>query len=236
VGTGDYEHLGMPRADGGVVPRAGGRPDRAGQAEAFDAIGDRYDEAFPHKEGQIAAGGWLAASLGPGALVLDLGCGTGLPTARQLVRAGARVTCVDLSAGMLALARENVPGATFLQADMADLGTGGPLAAGSFDGVAAFFSLLMLPRPEIPHALGAIRNLLRPAGLLALSMVEADVDDVAIPFLGNTIRVSGYLRDELHHVVADAGFDVIKEDSYAYAPASIDVPPEEQIFLCCRRA
>ena len=28
-------------------------PDRTGQAEAFDAIGDRYDEAFPHKEGQL---------------------------------------------------------------------------------------------------------------------------------------------------------------------------------------
>jgi SAM-dependent methyltransferase len=226
----------MPRADGGGLPRADGRRDRAGQAEAFDAIGDRYDEAFPHKEGQIAASAWLAASLGPGARVLDLGCGTGLPTARQLVDAGVRVTGVDLSTGMLALARKNVPEATFLQADMADLVEGGLLAAGSFDGVAAFFSLLMLPRPEIPYALGAIRNLLAPGGLLALSMVEADVDDVVIPFLGNTIRVSGYLRDELHHVVADAGFDIVKEDSYAYAPASIDVPPEEQIFLYCRRA
>jgi hypothetical protein len=74
-----------------------------------------------------------------------------------------------------------------------------------------------------------------PHGLLALGMVEADVDDVPIPFLGRTIRVSGYLRDELQHVVTDAGFEVIKEESYAYAPASADVPPEEQIFLYCRR-
>ena len=94
----------------------------------------------------------------------------------------------------------------------------------------------MLPRAEIPDALSAIHRLLRPGGLLALGMVEADVDDMAIPFLGNTIRVSGYLRDELRHVVTDAGFEVIKEESYAYAPASSDVPPEEQIFLYCRRA
>jgi SAM-dependent methyltransferase len=237
VGTGDYEHAAVHRADGGGVLRADGpRRDHTGQAEAFDAIGNRYDEAFPHKEGQIAAGAWLAASLGPGARALDLGCGTGLPTARQLTDAGLRVTCVDLSAGMLALTRANAPEATVLQADIGDLAEGGPLAAASFDGVTAFFSLLMLPRPEIPYALGAIRDLLKPPGLLALSMVEADVDYMAIPFLGNTIRVSGYLRDELRHVVADAGFDVIKEDSYAYAPASSDVPPEEQIFLYCRRA
>lgn len=39
------------------------RFDRSGQAEAFDAIGDRYDEAFPHKEGQLSAGEWLIDSL-----------------------------------------------------------------------------------------------------------------------------------------------------------------------------
>jgi ubiquinone/menaquinone biosynthesis C-methylase UbiE len=221
VGTGGYEHL---------------ERDRTGQAEAFDAIGDRYDEAFPHKEGQIEAGAWLAASLPKGARVLDLGCGTGMPTARQLTDAGLEVTGIDLSSGMLALARRNVPEADFVRGDIGDLVTGGPLAAGSFSGVAAFFILLMLPRDEIPYALGAIHRLLEPGGLLALSMVEADVDDMQIPFLGNTIRVSGYLRDELHHVVTDAGFEVIKEESYAYAPASSDVPPELQLFLYCRRA
>lgn len=215
-------------------PQWGGVRDRTGQAEAFDAIGDRYDEAFPHKEGQIDGGGWLTASLPAGARVLDVGCGTGLPTARQLADAGLRVTGVDLSPGMLALARRNVPEAELVRGDMADLADG--LVEGPFAGATAFFSLLMLPREEIPGALESIRDLLEPGGLLALSMVEADVDDMAIPFLGNTIRVSGYLRDELRHVVTDAGFDVIKEESYVYAPASTDVPPEEQIFLYCRRA
>ncbi|MGP4003055.1 class I SAM-dependent DNA methyltransferase [Streptomyces sp. 8N706] len=211
------------------------RIDRAGQAEAFDAIGDRYDEAFPHKEGQLVAGRWLAGTLPAGSRVLDLGCGTGMPTAAQLTESGHRVVGVDLSATMLKLARENVPGAELLRRDMADLTADGPGGLGRFDGVAAFFSLLMLPRAEIPHALRMLYGMLRPDGLLALSMVEADVDDFAIPFLGNTIRVSGYLRDELRQVVRDAGFEVTGEDSYAYAPASTDVPPEIQLFLHCRR-
>lgn len=207
--------------------------DRTGQAEAFDAIGDRYDEAFPHKEGQLAAGEWLAGALPPGSRILDVGCGTGLPTARQLVGAGHEVVGVDLSPGMLDLARANVPDAAFHLADLADLRDG---HLGAFDGAAAFFSLLMLPRPEIPHALRMLHGLLRPGGLLALSMVEADVDDYAIPFLGSTIRVSGYLRDELRQVVCDAGFDIAGETSRAYAPASTDVPPEIQLFLDLRRA
>jgi SAM-dependent methyltransferase len=206
--------------------------DRAGQAEAFDAIGDRYDDVFPHKEGQLAAGAWLAGELAAGARVLDVGCGTGVPTARQLADAGHRVTGIDISPHMVELSRDNVPGAEFHLMDLADLETAG---LGPFDGATAFFSLLMLPRKEIPVALRMLHGRLRPGGLLALGMVEADVDDFAIPFLGHTIRVSGYLREELRQVVCDAGFEIAGEESFAYAPASTDVSPEIQVFLHCRR-
>jgi SAM-dependent methyltransferase len=214
--------------------------DRTGQAEAFDAIGDRYDEAFPGKEGQLAAGAWLARSLPPNSRVLDLGSGTGLPSARQLTDAGHRVTGVDASRVMVELARANVPQATFHQMDLADLRPGGPGAAiaggtGRYDGAMAFFSLLMLPRREIPYALRMTAELLVPGGLFTLGMVEADLDDFAIPFLGRAVRVSGYLRDELRLIVMDAGFDVVEEFSHAYAPASTQVSPEEQLFLHCRR-
>ncbi|WP_043265879.1 class I SAM-dependent methyltransferase [Streptomyces sp. CT34] len=210
--------------------------DRAGQAEAFDAIGDEYEAAFPHKEGQIASGDWLAGALPAGSRILDAGCGTGLPTARQLSDAGHRVVGIDLSPTMVKLARDNAPGAEFHRLDIADLRAGRLGGTGSFDGIAAYFSLLMMPRAEIPYALGLLHDLLRPDGLLALAMVEADVDDFTIPFLGKSIRVSGYLRDDLRRVVRDAGFDVVGEDSYAYAPASTDVPPEIQLFMHLRRA
>ncbi len=233
VGTGGYEGMGVPHAEGQ------GR-DRTGQAEAFDAIGDRYDEAFPHKEGQLRSGAWLTAELPAGSRVLDIGCGTGVPTARQLADAGHDVVGIDLSGVMVDLARKHVPEAEFHQLDIADLRPGGSGVRtaggpGHYEGAAAFFSLLMLPRAEIPFTLRLIRELLVPGGLLALSMVEADVDDFAIPFLGNAIRVSGYLRDDLRRVVRDAGFEITEEFSYSYAPASTDVPPEEQLFLHCRR-
>ena len=210
-----------------------GSMERVGQAEAFDAIGDQYDEAFPHKEGQIASGAWLAEQLPPGSHVLDLGCGTGLPTARQLVDAGHRVTGIDLSAGMVELARQNVPEGDFRRMDVYEVERYDDL--GPFDGVVAYFSLLMLPRAEIPYALRMLHLLLREDAPMAMSMVEADVDDFQLPFLGNTIRVSGYLRDELRTIVRDAGFDIEGEEAYAYAPASTDVPPEIQLFLQCRR-
>ncbi|MFF9410488.1 class I SAM-dependent DNA methyltransferase [Streptomyces anandii] len=211
------------------------RVDRTGQAEAFDRIGGRYDEAFPDKEGQIAATEWLVASLPAGSRVLDLGCGTGVPTARLLSRAGLEVVGVDLSDVMVALAREHVPTAEFHRADIADLRPGGPRDLGRFQGVAAFFSLLMLPRAEIPPALRTVRHLLAPGGLFALSMVEADLDDFPIPFLGGRIRVSGYRREELRALVEAAHFDVVGESSWTCVPAGPDVPPEEHLFLRCRK-
>ncbi len=208
---------------------------RATQAAAFDCIGERYDEAFPHKEEQIAAGQWLIARLEPGARVLDAGCGTGVPTTRQLVEAGARVTGIDISPVMLELARENVPGAQFRLMDITDLDLHHEPALGSFDAVVAFFSLLMLPRAQIPRELARLRGVLRPGGLLVLGMVEADVDNVPIPFLGVSVHVSGFFLEELQRLTAEAGFEILETHNRKFAPSTGQALPEIQQFLYCRK-
>lgn len=201
------------------------------QAAAYDAIGDRYDEVFPHKEGQLDFTSRLLDRLPNEARVLDLGCGTGLPTTGQLVSAGHRVTGLDLSPGMVALARTNVPGAHFLRGDMIDLS---PNDA-EYDAVVSFFSLLHLPRSKVSEMLEIIRRSLTPGGRLCLSMVEADVDDIVIPFLGQPLRVTGYLRDDLYTVLERAGFVIEEEQVHSYIPATTQAEPEIQIFLLCRR-
>jgi SAM-dependent methyltransferase len=141
------------------------------------------------------------------------------------------VTCIDISPGMLARARSNVPAASFLELDVADLGR----LPGGYAAVAAFFSLLNLPRKVIPRTLDLIHHALAPGGLFSLAMVEADVDDVPISFLGSRILVTGYMRDELRSVLHRAHFSIEGENAIPYAPASTDAGPEIQLFMNCRR-
>jgi hypothetical protein len=62
-------------------------------------------------------------------------------------------------------------------------------------------------------------------------MVEADLDDVSIPFLDAELRVTGYPRDRLRKVVTTAGFSIVGEHALEYAPASGGAGPETQLFV-----
>jgi SAM-dependent methyltransferase len=192
---------------------------------AFDLIAERYDLAFTDRNTQLSAGRWLIDNLPPGARVLDLGCGSGLPTAVQLVEAGFEVVGTDESGRMLDLARERAPGAVFIQRDMRDLGED----LGTFDAAVSFFSLLMLPRMDIERVLASLPDRLTDSGLLAIGMVYGDMDYLPISFLGASTFATCYPTDDLVKVVTDAGFDVldVEEVDVQAEPERV----ERQIFL-----
>lgn len=195
----------------------------------FDEIGSRYDETFTDRAAQLALGQRIVDELPRGSRVLDHGCGSGVPTARQLADAGFDVVGVDESAVMLDLAMARVPEATFIRRDLRDLGPD----LGSFDAVTSFLALLMLPRAQIPDVLRGLRTRLRSGGLLALGMVAGDLDGVEIPFLGVPVAVSAYPSDELAAVVADAGLTVDSFDEVTVGAENGRV--ERQQLVLARR-
>src|SRR5947209_7763055 len=79
----------------------------------------------------------------PCTTIFDIGCGNGIPVTQALATQH-RVMGVDLSAHQLILARQNVPTATFLQADVMTL----DVPPATFDVVVAFYTLLHVPRQE----------------------------------------------------------------------------------------
>ncbi len=107
------------------------------------------------------------AGVRPGQNLLDAGCGTGVVaiTAR---RAGARVTGLDLTPELLAVAKENAATAelddiTWKQGDVEDL----PFRDGEFDVVLSQFAHIFAPRPEV--AIGQMLRVLKPGGRIAFN-------------------------------------------------------------------
>jgi len=126
---------------------------------------DRVSRAYRADDaGDGQYGPWLdllEKRVSPGAEVLDLGCGCGIPVARRLSRRYA-VTGVDLSPVQIGRARELVPGATFLCADMSAV----EFPAQSFDAVVCLYALIHVPLAEQPAILRAAATWLRPGGIL----------------------------------------------------------------------
>ena len=94
--------------------------------------------------------------IGPGSVVLDLGCGPG-GFCRRAVDAGARITGLDASAAMIQIARERVPQGRFDVGDIQDL----PYEHSSFDIVTLFNSLQFTADPRA--ALAEVRRVATPA-------------------------------------------------------------------------
>lgn len=141
-------------------------------AESYDAVLARLGNTGPQVVAQVLAEGGLAA--GSGLRVLDAGCGTGLCGA-ALRPLAARLTGVDLSAAMLALAAETGWYDRLVQADLAALA--GPDQAGLprdevFDLIVS--SDVLVYFGDLSGVLAALRARLARNGTLVLTLEAAD--------------------------------------------------------------
>jgi ubiquinone/menaquinone biosynthesis C-methylase UbiE len=219
------------------------RPDTAAQhtgaqdttapdaAAVFDALGSAYEEAFARSPAHRASLDWLLERLEPGSSVLDVGSGTGRPTAETLAGAGHRVLGVDVSPVMVELARKRVPDAVFRHADIREM----PLPPDSYDAVCVYFSLLQMTRDEQSGLLERLVRALRPGGHMVLATVPVDVEGVDVVFMGQPVRVTSFAADGFTALAAGAGLTVLRAGESLFTPAHPEAAPEPHLFLYARR-
>lgn len=200
-------------------------------AVVFDALGSEYEKAFASSPAHRASLDWLIERLAPGSRVLDVGSGTGRPTAAALAGAGHRVLGVDVSPVMVRIASLQVPEAEFRCEDIRRM----TLEDGSLDAVCVYFALLQMSRAEQSELVRRLARALRPGGLLALATVPLDVEEFDGVFMGQPVRVTSFAAEDLIALVQEAGLTVQSEESVMFTPTHPDARPEPHLFLHCRR-
>ncbi|WUJ69274.1 class I SAM-dependent methyltransferase [Kribbella soli] len=126
----------------------------------YDVLSTRYDDATDSDSKYRTWIDDLLSRLDADSKVLDIGCGSGVPVARDLTTAGHQVTGVDISEVQIRRARELVPQGMFINADAASL----DFAAESYDAVVSLYALIHRPLDEQQQLLAKIAGWLRPGG------------------------------------------------------------------------
>jgi len=178
-------------------------------ASGYDAMIDTW-EAWKAEIEDDPRVDWcreLLDRLPEGARVVELGCGGGTDETRSL-SARFRLTGVDLSEAQLARARERVPEAEYLHADLTTV----EFPAGTLWAVASFYVLNHVPRELLAPLFGRIRTWLCPGGLLLATLGATDLPGWTGDFLGAPSYFSGFPPETNRRLLSDAGFTLVRDE------------------------
>lgn len=177
--------------------------------EYFDQVADKWDEMSRAFFGDgVRNAAMRAAGITPGAIVADVGTGTGF-LAEAALNAGARVIGIDMSEGMLDQARSRFAGRDF-EARAGDIDTL-PLATDEADAVLANMVLHHAPDPS--HAIREMARALKPGGTLVIT--DADTHTHEWLRTEQHDRWLGFERSDIARWFSDAGLaDVSVGDTH----------------------
>jgi ubiquinone/menaquinone biosynthesis C-methylase UbiE len=167
--------------------------------------------------------------------VLEIGCGTGT-TALRLASFTRRLLATDISAGMIAIAREKlaadpVPQLSFAVAD-ADAAVAGQ---GEYDAVLAFNLLHLVT--DLDRALELAMQALRPGGLLisktaCIAEMNPLIPYLALPLMraiGKAPHVLCFDADVLLSAIARQGMDIVSVERHGTRGKDI------RVFIVARK-
>ncbi len=165
-----------------------------------------------------------------GGTILDIGCGAGKPVDEFLIAQGFAVHGLDLSERMIALARGNVPQATYGVRDMLDLAEDGYRV----DGIVSFYAIFHTPREQHLALLSTFASFLPKGGAMLITM-GADAWEGVDDFHGTPMTWSHYGADTNRALVESAGFRVLvnetdrsADEAHQVIIASLDRPIRER--------
>ena len=175
---------------------------------------------------------WLAERAKPEGVVCDLGCGPG-QIATYLYSRGVKVCGIDLSEEMVRQARRLNPDIPFQQGDMLALTN---VPDDSYAAIAAFYSIIHIPRPLLTDALRELLRVLGPSGTLLLTFHIGHQTVHRDEFLGKEVSLDFHFfeTEEMKVCLSSAGFglaEVIERDPYT----DVEYPSRRAYIFATKR-
>lgn len=178
---------------------------KAATIESYDALAAQFADVWDAHP-PVEALEKLLALLPPKSVILDAGCGPGHHT-KYLARRGHDVTGIDLSEGMLSIARSNFFPSRFVRMDIEHL-----QQIAMFDAIWCAAAAMHVPRESMLALLLNFRRALRPDGVLGLNLQIGRTSEVAC--FGVDQRFFEYYQEarEIGTILEHAGFEVLDAD------------------------
>lgn len=154
--------------------------------ESYNRLSRWYDLVAGSTEKKYRDWGLQKLSAQPSEKILEIGFGTGhcLVALAKAVGPTGRVLGLDISDGMLSIARERLQQEELHERVDLHLGDAANLTfleAERLDGIFMSFTLELFDNPEIPRVLQECQRVLRPGGRIAIvSMTKTDPPGIAV--------------------------------------------------------
>ena len=207
---------------------------------AYDAVSRAYDRQFgdeldgkPLDRALLAV---LVELVGTGTIA-DVGCGPGHVTRYLAKQHADDVVGVDLSPGMIAVARERAPELTFTVGSMLLL----PATDAAWAGAVSLYSIIHLTADERAAAWREFARVIQPGGWLLVAFhvdspqfATGEVNHLTTWF-GQSVELDGYFLDpsEVISQLAAAGFTVMAKLERQPAP-EVEYPSRRCYLLAQR--
>ena len=175
---------------------------------AYDAVAADYADLLRDELGRKPLDRALLAAFAEqvhGGPVADLGCGPGRITA-FLRSLGLNAVGIDLSPGMIAVARRTYPQLRFEVGSLEAL----DLPDGALGGALAWYSVIHTPPERLPVVCAEFARVLRPGAPLLMAFQVGDERVALLRPYGHEVFLHAYRRDpdQLCDLLTRAGFDV----------------------------
>lgn len=171
----------------------------------YDQIAEWYAAERTDQTGVPEASA-LAASIPRGSLVLDVGCGNGIPITSALLRAGHHVVGLDSSQAMLARFQQNCPQALAVRGNVESL----PFTGFRFDAAVAIGVMFHLNSENAIRAIENLSRSLKRGAPFLFTSGDADGPDAKEGVMnGVTFRYFSYSTEGYRRILDDRNFTLV---------------------------